>query len=223
MTAPGDGDPLAAVLVQLGQLADRLGGLDQREAADYESVRSSLADVHVKLTALRGMLRSQGKTLDSLRGLEQAVAKLAEELQARGTCGTGDDEPEYAPIPVVPWWALLRDGLDEDRRRERDEAITRVRAWVTQVYRPLYGHLADRLGDCWESHPLALVTLDWLSELWSVLYLNTDRDARQVGQQAELGTRILPAAAQILGDETKGCQQHGSQVNGYPAPGAVRR
>lgn len=216
MTAPGEADPLAAVLVQLGEQAARIGSLDEREGTHHESLREALADVQVRIAALRGTLSTQGKTLDSLRGLEQAVAKLTEELRARGTSGS-DDKPEYEPIPVVQWWTFLRDSLHTERRRERDEAIVRARAWVAQIYRPLYGHLAARLGDCWEAHPLALVTLDWLSELWSVLYLNPDRGPRELGQQAELGIRILPAAAQLLSDETSGCQHHQAR------PGTVRQ
>src|SRR5207302_1702662 len=78
--------------------------------------------------------------------------------------------------------------------------------WVQEIYRPLYGHLAARLADCWEAHPLCLVQLDWASELWSVLYLQPSRNARDLAAQAEFGTRILPAVSEQLRAETSQCQ-----------------
>ena len=59
---------------------------------------------------------------------------------------------------------------------ERDEALSRLRAWVEQIYRPGYGHLAATRGPCWDQHPLCLYRLDWLMELWSALYLTPERD-----------------------------------------------
>jgi hypothetical protein len=216
VSAADGGTPKDAVLLQLGEHSQQISALDKREDAHF-------ADVLVKLGALRGMLREQGEALSALRGLEDAVKQLAGRMETK-TCGAGEDEDKYEPIPVVRWWEYTGDSLGEQRRKERDAAVARLRAWVGQIYRPLYGKIADQIGDCWEGHPLALVTLDWLSELWSVLYLTPDRDARQVGQQAEFGTRILPAAAQILADETRGCETHGGgRVNGRHAPGAVRR
>jgi hypothetical protein len=76
---------------------------------------------------------------------------------------------------------------------------------VEQVYRPGYGHLAASLGDCWEQHPLCLYILDWLSELWSVLYLAPARTAGTLAGQAEWHTRLLAAAAEQLARETRRC------------------
>ena len=46
-----------------------------------------------------------------------------------------DAEPDgYRPGPAPTWWKLAADG--------RHEPVTRLRAWVEQVYRPGYGHLA---------------------------------------------------------------------------------
>lgn len=222
MTAPGSG-PLDAALLQLGEHRERIDGLDKREHAHYKATQEQLADVLVRLAALRGMLGTQAEALESLRGLEGAVKQLAARLEGNRGGNENEEGDKYEPIPVVRWWEFTRAELGEERKQEHDTAAARLRAWVKQIYKPLYGHLAAQLGDCWEAHPLALVTLDWLSELWSVLYLTAGRDARQLGQQAELGTRILPAAAQMLADETRGCERHSSPVNGYPVPGAVRR
>jgi hypothetical protein len=215
VSAAAEGTPKDAVLLQLGEHSQRISALDEREDAHF-------ADVLVKLGALRGLLREHGEALNALRGLEDAVKQLAARLDNK-TSGTGEGEDKYEPIPVVRWWEYTGPDLDEERRQERAAAVARLRAWVGQIYRPLYGKLAGQIGDCWEEHPLALVTLDWLSELWSVLYLTPDRDARQVGQQAEFGTRILPAAVQILGDETRGCEAHRSQAADFWAPEGLRR
>ena len=62
-----------------------------------------------------------------------------------------------------------------------------------------------RHSDCWEQHPLCLYILDWLSELWSVLYLAPARTAGTLAGQAEWHTRLLTAAAEQLARETRRC------------------
>jgi hypothetical protein len=192
-----------AILLQIAGQREQIAALERLAA-----------DLTVKLTALKGQLTQHGRALSTLQELQRAVQQLSEQLsqQTRPTVD-GEDEEEYTPTPVVPWWRLLPDPAGAEARAE---AVGRLQSWVEQVYRPLYGHLAQ-LGDCWTAHPLALTILDWLSELWSVLYLNTGRTARQVGQQAELGTRILPAAAALLAAETRNCPLHRSTANGRAA------
>ena len=96
------------------------------------------------------------------------------------------------------WWKLTGD--------ERDRALARLRAWVEQIYRPGFGHLAAALGPCWDQHPLCLYGLDWLMELWSLLYLVPERTAGTVASQAEWQTRLLPALAEQMYLETTRCQ-----------------
>ena len=91
----------------------------------------------------------------------------------------------------------------------RETATTRLRAWVEQIYRPGYGHLAAALAACWDQHPLCLYTLDWLSELWSVLYLQPRRTAGTLAGQAEWQTRLLSAAADQMARETRRCAHAG--------------
>ena len=81
----------------------------------------------------------------------------------------------------------------------------RLRAWVDQVYRPGYGHLAAALGPCWPAHDLCLYALDIASALWSVLYLQPGRDHALLSAQAEYQARILPALAAQLAAETTRC------------------
>ena len=79
-----------------------------------------------------------------------------------------DDPGGYQPDPAPAWWQLSPD--------DRQEPVARLRAWVDQVYRPGYGHLAAALGPCWPAHDLCLYALDIASGLWSVLYLQPGRD-----------------------------------------------
>jgi hypothetical protein len=185
-TQPGSPQPdggLGAALVQLAAHAERLSGLDR-----------ALADLGTAVGQVRAGLAEHAAALEALGRLEQAVRQLADQLTPPAARPPG---PAYQPIPVIRWWSL--DGP------EREEAVERLRGWVQAVYRPLYGHLAGPLGSCWDQHPLALVTLDWLCELWGVLYLTGER---AVTAHAEFGTRILPAAADLLTTETRNCTGH---------------
>ena len=114
----------------------------------------------------------------------------------------------YQPAVPPRFWKL--DG------EARQEAIAKLRAWVEQVYRPGYGHLSAALGSCWEQHPLCLYTLDWLSELWSVLYLQPQRTTGTLAGQAEWQTRLVTAAAEQMNHETSRCD-HAAARNGLPA------
>lgn len=104
----------------------------------------------------------------------------------------------YAPVPAPRWWLL-----DSE---DRDAATDRLAAWVEQVYLPSYGHLARRLPPCWREHPLCLHVLDWLSELWSVLYIRDRRSAPTLAGQAGFHVRQLPAAADLMAAEVKTCE-----------------
>jgi hypothetical protein len=137
------------------------------------------------------------------------IAALAAELEA----GTDDEWSAgpggYQPAAQPQWWQP-----DDDAHQE---AVARLRGWVEQVYRPSYGHLAAGLGECWDQHPLCLFTLDWLSELWSVLHLAPERTAATLASQAEWHTRLLPAAAAQLAAETRRCH-HGPARRGPARP-----
>ena len=142
-----------------------------------------LADHHEQLTQLTELVTGIG---DTLREHEAALAKLAE---------TSPDS--YRPGPAPAWWKLAA--------AERGEPIARLQAWVEQVYRPGYGHLAATLAPCWTSHDLCLYGLDILSDLWSVLYLQPERTPRMLSAQAEYQARILPALAAQLTTDTSSC------------------
>jgi hypothetical protein len=129
------------------------------------------------------------------RTLDEHTAALAE-LTAT-TIDTADPDG-YQPEPAPQWWNLPADA--------RAEPIARLRAWVEQVYRPGYGHLAATLGPCWETHDLCLYALDIAASLWSVLYLQPVRSPVLLSAQAEYQARILPALADQLQAETQRCR-----------------
>lgn len=135
------------------------------------------------------------------------LAELGERIGALEELIAGEpDRAGYAPIPAPRWWLLQGD--------ERVAAIERLAAWVDEVYRPSYGHIARRLPPCWREHPLCLFVLDYLCELHSVLYLRLKRSASTLAGQAEWHIRHLPAAADLMAAEAQGCQHSCLRVSG---------
>lgn len=148
-------------------------------------------------------------------GLAAVLLQLAEfskrlaALESRPAPGTAAGEPGVYEIrPAVHWWSVN----DE----QRDKAIAHLKAWVEQVYRPHYGHLAAALADCWPQHKLCLVQLDWLSELHGYLYFSEPSE-RILAAQAEYGTRIIPAVSEQFRMETLKCAHRKDTGSGWRA------
>jgi hypothetical protein len=217
VTAPErPADAGTALLLQITQHAEQLGALDQRETARYQETAGRLselerqtAEVGGRLDELLALVTRQGAVIEALEGIDQQVAELAGRLAevASTVSSSGNDGPGEA-VPAPRWWKL--DGPD------RQDALARLRAWIEQVYRPGYGHLAAALGPCWEQHPLCLYGLDWLMELWTILYLTPERDAPVLASQAEWQSRLLPALAQQMAAETTRCRH--SQAGRHNRP-----
>ena len=180
LTMPGT-DPITAIVDQLAAHAEQLTRLDTREADHHAAASSRLAELADQAATIGRVVREHAAALGHLTAPSQ----------------TDRDADGYHPDPVPAWWKLTAD--------DRQEPVTRLRAWVEQVYRPGYGHLAAGLGPCWPSHDLCLYGLDILSELWSVLYLQPARSPGLVSAQAEYQARILPALAGQLRAETNTC------------------
>jgi hypothetical protein len=172
-------EPLTAVLDMLAACREQIAQLDVRETSHHATASSQLAEVGGHLTGLSQTLQEHAATLAQLTGTTSA------------------DADGYCPVLPPMWWKLQPDA--------RQEPVTRLRAWVDQVYRPGYGRLAATLGPCWASHDLCLYGLDILSELWSALYLQPQRTPGLLSAQAEYQARILPALASQLQAETTGC------------------
>jgi hypothetical protein len=174
-------DPITAALQELAAQHEQLTRLDTREAEHHAAASGRLAE-------LTGQAAALGHTVEEHAA---ALARLTVTSQA------SPDGDGYHPAPAPVWWKLAA--------ADRQEPATRLAAWVEQVYRPGYGHLAASLGPCWDQHDLCLYALDILAELWSVLYLNPDRSPGLVSAQAEYQARILPAIADQLRIETNRC------------------
>jgi hypothetical protein len=147
------------------------------------------------IAAILDQLAAHREQLTQLsRMLDDHTAVLTE-LIGTGPAGAAADG--YHPEPAPPWHTLPPG--------DRAEHIARLRAWVEQVYRPGYGHLAASLAPCWEAHDLCLYGLDIAVSLWSVLYLQPIRTPGLISAQAEFQSRILPTLADQLRIETSWC------------------
>ena len=186
-------DPLTAVLDQLAAHRERLSQLDDREAAHFAAIGERLAQLAVLITTMGRTLADNIAAMARLETLDRQVTELAAQLAGRDA----DDKDRYRPSPPPTWWSLAP--------ADRQQPIADLRAWVEQVYRPGYGHLAATLAPCWQAHDLCLYAIDIASQLWSALYLQPTRSTALLSAQAEYQARILPALADQLMTETTGC------------------
>jgi hypothetical protein len=192
-TAP---EGMTAILLQLADITRRLAALDERQAGESRQLQGRVAALAAIVTDLKGTAAGHAEALAALDGLDRRIAELAAPAAGDNSTPAG-----YRPSAAPRFW--------KPADPARQDATGKLRAWVEQVYRPGYGHLAAGLGECWEQHPLCLYILDWLSELWSVLYLAPARTAGTLAGQAEWHSRLLTAAAEQLARETRGCR-HGT-------------
>lgn len=198
---PDDNSGLTAALLTLTQHAERLGQLETGVAANLQQCEMATEGLAGAITDVRTLVEQQGQLIESL---SQLVAGLVPP--------DDDNGPGYKPRPPVHWWKLK----DDQRRKEAE----RLAAWVEQIYRPYYGHLATGLGACWQDHPLCLVGLDIVSELHSVLYFQPKRATPLLSAQAEYTTRILPAFAEQFRTETSKCTHRPEAASGSAWRGA---
>jgi hypothetical protein len=148
-------------------------------------------------------LRDQVVLLEAVQHRDgERIAKLDAARQHR----ENKEQQAYEPAPAPRWW--------QASSSERGDAIARLRAWVDTVFRPGYGHLAAKVGHCWDRHDLCLYVLDWLSESWTVIYTPRERDTGMLWTAADWHTRFLPAAVTALEAETAGCDHLPSEVDG---------
>ena len=150
-------DPIPAVLDQLAAHHEQISLLDTRETGHFTALNRRLTELTDLVNEISRTLHDHAVTLARLEALDLQVTDLAAQMLL-----TARPRPTpYRSGP--PWWKLPAD--------QRREPLSRLRAWVEQVYRPGYGHLAATLGPCWDAHDLCLYGLDILADLWSVLYL----------------------------------------------------
>jgi hypothetical protein len=189
MTEPRGPDPAAA---QDARNAERIAALDAR----LGRLAAKVTALATAAEAVRSTLADQADTVSSVDALKDTVAELASRLADLYPDGSSGGA-FYTPIPTPRFWQL--DG------RDREQAVSRLRAWVRDVYAPTFGHLAARLPVCWEQHTFCLTVLDVASELHSVLYLQATRNQGLLAGQAELLTRLMPALAGLMAAEAARC------------------
>jgi hypothetical protein len=202
---PPSEDLVAAVL----RLADLAAKVERAEASArrLDAVARDCAEALAQIAQLRRDLGSVGGRADAI---EQRLADIGGVLgrmaeQITGLAGDGDggqpDRAEpYTVNPSPPWWRAA------DQRC--GDTTERLAAWVEQVYRPVFGYLADLLAPCWAQHPLCLAYLDTLHEAWCLLYL-TPRDPKMVFAQLDWLTRPLLQAAEVMAADTRACRERG--------------
>jgi hypothetical protein len=189
-------DPLTAVLDQLAAHREHLSQLDDRESGHFAAIGERLTQLAHVITTMGQTLAGDTAALARLETLDRQITELAARLADRRT----DNEDRYQSGPPPAWWKLPP--------VDRQQSIADLRAWVEQVYRPGYGHLAATLGPCWSAHDLCLYGLDIASQLWQALYLRPTRSTSVLSAQAEYQARILPALAAQLMTETTGCDHN---------------
>jgi hypothetical protein len=160
------------------------------DSSPLDAVLLQLAELRDQVTLLEAAQRRDAERID--------------ELTAEGTKDGGGHG--YKPVAAPRWWQL--DG------GERAEAIARLGSWVGTVFRPGYGHLAERLGPCWHQHEVCLYLLDWLCEMHTFLYQPGSRSWGLLAGQADWHTRFLPAVVAQLDEETHACDHPHTQAAG---------
>lgn len=195
-------DGLTAALLKITEHAERLGQLEASVTANLDECQVATAGLAGAITDLSQLVEEQGRLIESVSDLVKTIVPPS-----------GDDPADrYELRPPVLWWKLSETQL----RKEIDH----LAAWVEQVYRPWYGHLATGLGHCWQDHRLVLVGLDVMSELHSVLTFQPKRTTALLSAQAEFQTRILPAFNEQFKVETGRCSHRPEVANGSTWRGA---
>jgi hypothetical protein len=202
------GEGIAYALEQIVRHAEQIGSLDTREAAHFTEAGRRLSALATDIRGMKGTLTDQAEILRSLDGAADILAQLS--LDVASLLPPEPPPGGHRPAPTVRWWANPKTA---DATAERRTDLARIRAWVRDVYRPMYGHQSAPLGECWEKHDYCLMVFDGLSEHWCVLYVPALRSQGLVGAQSDFATRILPVAARELARETSKCEHALAAVN----------
>jgi len=177
MTQPQPGGPadgvMAAAVLKLADLAARVERVEQSAGQRIGDLAASCAEALAQVASLRAEAGTLGERADGIEArLAEAGALLARMSGQIDHLTAAQDEPggpgaAYRVHPAAPWWQP-----GDDRCAE---AAERLRDWVEEVYRPVFGYLGAMLAGCWDRHPLCLACLDVLHEAWCLLYQRMPR------------------------------------------------
>jgi hypothetical protein len=215
-----DDGTVAAVL----RLADLAGKIERTETTAMRRIDQLARDC----TAAQDQLDALYHAISTLTGraddIEQHLADVSTLLTRMSTQITAlttppsdndGDQPGYRVNQPPPWWKPA------DQRCQ--DTADRLGDWIEDVYRPVYGYLADLLAPCWRRHPLCLAYLDVLHEAWCLLHLSP-RDPKIVFAQLDWLNRSLLQAAEVMANETKRCRdlsrhrEPGQDLARFPGP-----
>jgi hypothetical protein len=221
MTGPNGtaGEDAVAAVMRLTDLAGKVERVEQASTRRLDELARDCAAAMDQLTGLRADLGTLAGRADRIEQRLTSVNALLKHMSGQiaalttpaGETAAKDDGGGYQVNPAPPWWR-------PDDQRCQDTAA-RLADWVDDVYRPVFGYLADLLAACWARHPLCLAYLDTLHEAWCLLYLS-GRDPKMVFAQLDWLTRALLQAADVMATETRSCREAGQHRD--PArPGAT--
>src|SRR5260370_14380759 len=202
MTA-GHQDGVVAAVLKLTDLAARVERVEQSAAQRIGELAVSCAQALAQVASLREEAGTLGGRADGIEAKLAEVGDLLARMSAQIDGLTAAQDPEDEPAaayrvnPAAPWWT------PGDERCA--EATERLRDWVDEVYRPVFGYLGALLADCWDRHSLCLAYLDVLHEAWCLLYI-PPRDPKMVFAQLDWPTRPLLQAAEAKARATSGCR-----------------
>ena len=211
-------DGTVAAVLRLADLAAKVERVENTATRRIDELARDCAAATGQVNKLRGMLGTlTGRASEIERRLAD-VSALLEKMSGQITALTAppddpdDDGPGYRVNPAPPWWKPADERCHDTTARLAD--------WVSEVYQPVYGYLADLLAPCWQRHPLCLAYLDVLHEAWCLLYLPA-RDPKMVFAQLDWLTRSLLQAAEVMANETRRCRDLGRHRDpGQDAPAA---
>ena len=137
---------MAAAVLKLTDLAARVEQVEQSAAQRIGELAASCEQALAQVASLREEAGTLGGRAD---GIEQRLAEVGALLarmsdQIDGLTLTAQEEPgqpaaAYQVHPCPPWWVPGDDRCAETTARLRD--------WVDEVYRPVFGYLGALLGE----------------------------------------------------------------------------
>jgi hypothetical protein len=208
---------MVAAVLKLTDLAARVERVEHSAAQRIEELAASCAEALTQVAGLREEAGTLGGRADGiehkLADVSALLARMSAQIEGL-TAAAQDPEDDtakaYRVNPGPPWWSPGDDRCGD--------AAERLRDWVTEVYRPVFGYLGALLGDCWDQHPLCLAYLDTLHEAWCLLYI-PPRDPKMVFAQLDWLTRPLLQAADSDADHRWNVDREMTSMQDTRVPG----